>query len=295
MTRSPWAVLLEGCAGAAEAVIVAPYIKVEPLAMVLGQLQTGASVTCFSRWTPRDISTGASDIDCRTLVVKRGGSFWLNNRLHAKYYRFGEQVLVGSANMTGLGLSYPHHGNLEILCEPGPTVVPSVFETSLKRGSREVSDDEFRIWQQCPVAKGRAAPATQHVAEGDLGVWRPRTRNPSYLWFHYSGDEALIISDEQRDLASLDVGALEVPRDLTEESFRDWIRLCLEASPFVESVRQIGGRTDASVWDLVAEEWGVSRAIAARWVSTAHNWLRYFDPCARFWRQSTQGDGGVEA
>ena len=33
----------------------------------------------------------------------------------------------------------------------------------------------------------------------------------------------------------------------------------------------------AVVWDSVATEWGVSRSIAARWVSTAQNWLRFFD------------------
>ena len=197
--------------------------------------------------------------------------------------------------MTGLGLGYPDHGNLEILCEPGPTFVPSAFETLLKRDSREVSDDDFRIWQQCPVTEGTVPAPIEQVVDGDLGVWRPRTRNPSYLWLHYSGNEALIVSDEQRDRARLDVLTLEVPLALTEASFHDWVRLCLDASPFVESVRKFRGRTDTSVWDLIAEEWGVSRAVAARWVSTAYNWLRYFDPCASFWRQSTQGAGGVEA
>ena len=45
----------------------------------------------------------------------------------------------------------------------------------------------------------------------------------------------------------------------------------------MDSVRQFGGRTDAVVWDSVAAEWDVSRSIAARWVSTAQNWLRFFD------------------
>ena len=56
------------------------------------------------------------------MVVERGGSFKLHARLHAKYYRFDDRVLVGSANMTASGLGYRHRGNLEILCEPGPTV-----------------------------------------------------------------------------------------------------------------------------------------------------------------------------
>ena len=277
MTTLPWDALLERCTGATEAVIVAPYIKVGPLTMVMDQLDMGASVECFTRWTPLDIQTGVSDLKCRTTVVDRGGSFKLHNRLHAKYYRFDDRVLVGSANMTASGLSYPCHGNLEILCEPGSPFVPAVFEAVLKRESSEVSDDDFRNWQRCPVIEHELVPSIADNAESSLDGWKPQTRNPGYLWLYYSGDEAEIVSGEQRALASLDLRTLDVPLGLTSESFRDWIRLSLQASPFMDSVRQFGGRTDAVVWDSVAAEWGVSRSTAARWVSTAHNWLRYFD------------------
>ena len=277
MTTLPWDALLERCTGATEAVIVAPYMKVRPLTMVMDQLGTGASVECFTRWMPLDIQVGASDLDCRTAVVDRGGSFRLHNRLHAKYYRFDDRVLVGSANMTASGLSYPHRGNLEILSEPGPPFVPAAFEASLKRESRVVSDDDFRIWQQCPVIERGFVPSTEDIAESSLDEWKPQTRNPDYLWLYYSGNEAQIVSDEQRALSALDLRILEIPSGLTLELFRDWICLSLQASPFMDSVRQFGGRTDAVVWDSVATEWGVSRSIAARWVSTAQNWLRFFD------------------
>ena len=277
MTTLPWDVLLERCTGATEAVIVAPYIKVSPLTMVMDQLGTGASVECFTRWIPVDIQVGASDLDCRTAVVDRGGSFRLHNRLHAKYYRFDDRVLVGSANMTASGLSYPRRGNLEILCEPGRPFVPAVFEAVLKRESSEVSDDDFRIWQRCPVIERELVPSIADFAESDLDEWIPQTRNPGYLWMYYSGDEAQIVSGEQRALASLDLRTLGVPPGLVSESFDDWIRLSFRASPFMDSVRQFEGRTDAVVWDSVAAEWGVSRSIAARWVSTAYNWLKYFE------------------
>ena len=189
------------------------------------------------------------------MIVERGGSFWLNNRLHAKYYRFDNQVLVGSANMTGSGLGYSHHtGNLEILCAPGPPFVPGEFETLLKRDSRMVSDEEFVAWQQCPVT-GRAAPASvrDDSPEND---WRPQTRNPDYLWRYYRGDASSIVSSEQRELARLDLQALEVPPGLTEASFRRWILLCLGASSLVETVRQSDGQSGPPVWDPVTEELG---------------------------------------
>ena len=277
ITRSPWDTLQERCTGAAAAVIVAPYIKVGALMMVMDQLLKGASIECFTRWTPLDIQMGASDLECRTAVVDRGGSFWLHNRLHAKYYRFDDRVLVGSANMTASGLNNPHHGNLEILCEPGPPFLPVVFEDVLRLESTEVSDDEFRIWQKCPVIDPVTFPPTIDTAESDLDEWIPQTRNPDYLWLYYSGKENHIVSGEQRSLARLDIRTLEVPPDLTSKSFRDWIHLTLRASPFMDAVRQFGSRSDPVVWDSIAEQWGVNRGVAARWVSTAHNWLRFFD------------------
>ena len=276
MVESPWEILLERCAGATEAVIVAPYIKVGTLTEVIDQLHPEVSLECFTRWTPLDIQMGASDLDCRTLVVERGGSFRLHNRLHAKYYRFDDQVLVGSANLTAAGLSYPRDGNLEILCEPGPPFVPATFEATLRSESKSVSDEDFRTWQHCPVLERIAVPMTEAAAGRSLDDWIPQTRNPEYLGLHYSGSAEQIVSEEQRTLAQLDLATLEVPPGLTPESFRGWVRLSLEASPFMDSVKRFGGRADAVVWDSVAAEWGVSRSMAARWVSTAHNWLRFF-------------------
>ena len=122
MSIPPWSILLDRCGNAAEAIIVAPFIKVDALTLVLRQLHGEASLTCITRWTPLDIQAGASDLACRKLVSDRGGSFRLHNRLHAKYYRFDNRVLIGSANLTASGLSYAHVGNLEVLCEPGSTI-----------------------------------------------------------------------------------------------------------------------------------------------------------------------------
>ena len=181
--------------------------------------------------------------------------------------------------LTDSGLSHPRPGNLEILCEPGPPFVPVVFEAALHRESREVSDDEFAIWQHvAQLLNAGSNHQLQMIMDSGLEDWKPQTRNPSYLWLYYSGNEAQIVSDEQRTLAGLDVRTLGVPTGLTLELFRDWIHLSLQASPFMDLARRFEGRSDAVVWDSVAEAYGVSRSIAARWLSTAYNWLKHFDP-----------------
>ena len=278
MSTSPWSTLLDRCGNATEAVIVAPFIKVDALTKVLGQLYGEASLTCITRWTPLDIQVGASDLTCRKLVTDRGGSFRLHNRLHAKYYRFDNRVLVGSANLTASGLSYAHVGNLEVLCEPGPPFDQQSFEAGLRRESREVTDGEFLLWEACPVSERPITLAIPDPVGSTLDDWKPQTRNPEYLWLSYCGNQSQIVSDEQRTLSELDLAILKVPTGLTLEAFNIWIWSSLQASRFADAVQHVGQTNDALAWDTVATDWSVTRSTAARWVSTTQNWLRYFDP-----------------
>ena len=148
---TPWNVMLKKCDRSKSALIVAPYMKADALRRVLEALAPEASVTCITRWTEQDIRMGASDIECRSIVVGRRGSFLLHENLHAKYYRFDKSVLVGSANLTASGLGYSGTPNLEILWEPAPTFDTEAFEGQLQAESREVSETEFQAWAQVPL------------------------------------------------------------------------------------------------------------------------------------------------
>ena len=243
MKLSPWDSFLDSCRNATEAVLVAPYIKVDALETVLGELQAEVSLECFSRWTPLDIQSGASDLECRTLVSSRGGSFHLCNRLHAKYYRFDGQILIGSANLTASGLSYAHSGNLEILCEPSQDFDWYTFESVLRHRSREVSDEEFLQWQECTVIETSATDLGMEIGGEGLDNWKPQTRQPTYLWLSYIGKESQIPTIEQRELARLDLSILAIPKGLSVEKFNAWIKSSLRASPFMDTMRELSKRT----------------------------------------------------
>ena len=274
---SPWEFVLDHCRDATEAVLVAPYIKVDALKTVLDVLQAEVSLECYSRWTPLDIQTGASDLECRTIVSSRGGSFHLCNKLHAKYYRFDDQILIGSANLTASGLSYAHSGNLEILCEPSHDFDWYPFESVLRLQSREVTDEEFLLWQECTDVEVSPTDLGMEISGGGLDDWKPQTRQPVYLWRSYIGKESRIPTPEQRELARLDISTLAIPRGLSIEKFNAWIRSSLRASPFVDTLRELSQEGEETAWDVIAQEWHVEKHVAARWASTAHNWLRYFE------------------
>ena len=224
---------------------------------------------------------GTSDIECRNIVISRGGSFRLHNSLHAKYYRFDDSVLVGSANLTASGLSYSHKGNFEILCEPGPSFDTNAFERELRAYSREVNEEEFQAWSELPVDMKALNGQIQVEASGTREFapdnWMPQTRNPEYLWQFYTGRAAEIIIAEQRVLAHTDLRTLRIPTGLSQEAFNVWIRTALMSSPFVESVKHTEGQDEQAAWDVLVERWGVTLPMAARSLETTNYWLRYFE------------------
>ena len=163
--------------------LAAPYIKEDSLRRLLDAAPRLASLTCITRWSPSDLSVGAADAAIRGLVIGRGGSFLLHPTLHAKYYRFDDVVLIGSANITGAGLGLVSNPNLEILSPPSDEFDSVAFERILIAQSRVVSDAEYAVWQSIPVKTQSPVVIPESLAL----TWRPVTRDPEDLWLVYAG------------------------------------------------------------------------------------------------------------
>ena len=279
---TPWDAIRKHCGAVSGVLIAAPYIKATTLGLLLDALPPSASLECVTRWTPMDVRMGASDIKCREIVLSSGGSFRLHNSLHAKYYRFDDYVLVGSANFTASGLSYPHKGNFEILCEPASSFDGVAFERELRAAAREVSDEEYQAWSELPVDL-RLPPELMSTVTGyqarEVGLdnWMPQTRNPEYLWDFYTNRLAEIVLEEQRELAQSDLRTLQVPLELSQGAFDAWVRAALMSSPFIDTVRQTTGYDEQDAWDFLSERWQIPLSVAARSLETANNWLRHFE------------------
>ena len=273
---SPWTTLVAHCNHAERIIIAAPYIKAPVLEELLSHISNDADVECFTRWTPQDILVGATDTACRNLVVALGGKFYLHNRLHAKYYRFDEDVLVGSANCTAAGLNYEQTGNLEILCRPAESFKMDEFEHQLRAEAREVSDEEFALWLASPVDaltpdKFQGEPITNTIED-----WKPLTRFPEYLWLIYSSRKGDARDSEQRERAKADLQILRPPQGLSQEQFDHWIKTCLVAAPFITSVMKVEETPQENAWEILANEWGMETRAVERARSTAQNWMRHF-------------------
>ena len=270
---TPWDALTDACREADEAVIAAPYIKADALERLLALLPADAALTCVTRWTPRDMLFGASDVDCRAVVLERGGAFRLHPRLHAKYYRCGQRVLVGSANLTVQGMGYAPSANLEVLCDPAPTFDAMAFERELLAGSRPVSDAEFARWETIARLSPPPGPA---VKAPEPIEWRPLTRDPEHVWLAYREHWDGIPSGDEQRLARKDLAQLALPRGLAREEFDAWVNAHLQASSTVDEVLRTMGLDDDAAWERLAEAWGRDKSEANRIRETVTNWTTTF-------------------
>ena len=269
----PWDILERLARGADHAVLVAPYIKVDTLRRVLALISEQALLTCITRWQRADIFAGVSDVACRTFVVDMEGRFLLNQRLHAKYYRFGDSVLIGSANLTASGMGYGSVSNLEILQEPGLGFDPAAFERELLDGARYVTDGEFERWNDLE----RVPTSVTAVAQSEEpNEWRPMTREPAHVWLAYRGDTAAVVSDDERLRAGRDLIALSLPPDLDRSGFNAIVGAELLSSAAIADVMRTAGLPDEIAWTQLADEWSMTRREAQRCRETAWNWIVTF-------------------
>lgn len=268
---SPWDHLVSLLDGVAEVVVAAPYIKVDPLRRLLERLSHLERLTCVTRWQVGDIASGVSDTAVWDLVHSFGGSFRLHPRLHAKYYRFGDEVLVGSANLTDAGLGLGRLCNLEILTRPWDGFDSVEFERELMVGSREIDEAEFEAWDAIPVVASnvRAGPDTALLG------WYPVTRDPSDLFRFYSGDRQSLPLERQQNAQS-DLLRLGVPDDLDPIGLKNWVRAGLLSSSFVADVRGITSADEPQAFLQLAHDWGVEPGVARYRAETVRTWLAYF-------------------
>jgi len=109
--------LIEEARGATDKVLlVAPFIKQSALNRLLSPVSEDCSVRVITRWNLREIATGATDLEVwEVLHEHEHHSLELSPSLHAKYYRFDDTCIAGSANLTGRALGFREQSNLELL------------------------------------------------------------------------------------------------------------------------------------------------------------------------------------
>ena len=262
-----------------EMFLVSPFANSDAVGWLLNNCETNQKVTFVTRWRLEDITSGVSDVEVYPLLKKFDGEMFINNRLHAKYYRKGNQALVGSANLTHNGFSLGKIGNLELLIKVD--LDPSgylQFESDLLKDSILVDEVLYAKMSQLqrdllPIMKKIDESSTEVEDFPTLKYWWPESRNPDSLWENY-----LQSADS---IARKDLLYLSLPAGIPDEDvFKRIVMAALELHPNIQRVVQFIGLSERRFGEmrrfLRVIDPDLSDATIA-W-QTLFRWLLYFDP-----------------
>lgn len=295
--------LIEEAKGATdEVLLVSPFIKQSALNRLLSPVGDGCSVRVVTRWDLQEIATGATDLEVWELL--RGHehhSLELSPSLHAKYYRFDDTCVAGSANLTGRALGFREQSNLELLFHVSLTETEE-FEQELD-DCVTVTESMYHRYRQLLEQYEEAHPdLNQPEEEYSLEAeeiedevhdsretwspqspesewWVPRLRHPKDLYRVYAGSSEEVTSAAwkhgQHDLRHFDLE--EGLDETTFELEMRWQvlqkRVVQEIDELVETSKRFGAVRDHLRTLPCAEEENFD---ATRTWQTLMRWLLYF-------------------
>lgn len=261
-----------------EVMIVAPFIKVDVLRSLLDVISKDVFVRCVTRWIPREIAAGVSDLEVLDVLEQRGNCrLSLVDTLHAKIYIGDDDCLAGSSNVTRLGLGEGDaEGNIEVLietesCNPGITDTLDQIASSERKATKVVAEYTRRLANSLKVFNTNTLQQNY--------VWFPCSRKPEMAFQFYQDPPIEHIGAADR-YTVVDVASLELQVGLDRNRFNEGVRALLSAIPIagdiLASARDITIRlSDVHAYIEELPETGFS--VTDRWNAFVE-WMVYFFP-----------------
>ncbi len=290
MPLTPGTDLLHLCsASSSEVFLVAPFIKTVALKRLLKNLTATAALKCVTRWHSEEIASGVCDLEVFNIVSDHGGSLWLRQDLHAKYYRGDSIVFVGSANLTDSGLGWSAMPNFELLIPVQlPDNVVSEFEHKLFESAVQVDQDLYEMFQRvasdwnsdCKPPISSIYSASMSTAPVPLIDWIPGLRNPSDLFKIYQSDFVDNMPITTRTVGESDLLILRPLPGLNLDEFNKTIGATLLTTPIFNSVDRFisDSRRFGEVRNFLQNQLVLEYHDATRAWQTIIRWLRHFLP-----------------
>ena len=238
--------LLELCRLArTEVVLIAPFVKEHVMSRVLSAISPSVRVRCATRWRPDEIVAGVSDLGVWNQIKARTqAELILRADLHAKYYRFDDVCVVGSANLTQMGLGWARTSNAELLVRIDGDARPELvqFESEILNGGTAVDQSMYELFVALTAgmpAFGAVSPELDVPAvepdQPGVPMWRPSLRAPSDLYRVYRGDFDILTTGGEVS-AREDLRYLDIPPGLTEPVFDSFVGAMLLQIPLIGSI-----------------------------------------------------------
>ena len=214
--------------------------------------------------------------------------------LHAKYYRFDDTVIIGSANLTGKALGWSSNFNLELMSEfPKESAETHLFEENLCELSASVNwniydymlelvnryEENQEIDSKCEHIDYETT--FEITMQQSTIIWVPKLRNPELLYKVYSNDTNYIIETTIQS-ACFDLVSLQIPPGLNENDFNSYVKVMLLQQPVINKVdsyltepKRFGAMRD--YLRFLLNRYGIESDPTMTWQAVMR-WLLYFMP-----------------
>jgi len=237
-------------------------------------------IEVFTRWRPDEIAANISDTEVLPLIAVRGGSVHLCDRLHAKYVRFDDCALVGSANLTSSALGWSASSNIELLIAvpadlPELRRVENILREESVKATAAIAKEVERVAALLPL-RNIEEPNDPEL-EIRSNIWHPHLREPRDLFIAYSqGPRRLSRASAQA--AAIDLIALDVPSGLDRATFDALVGTRLLQAPVIQRLDTVLGEPQrfGAVRDEIAKYLGIERGKALHIWQTLMRWLLHF-------------------
>lgn len=129
-----------------EIVIVSAYITLPAIQWLTSLTIQDRNVSIIGRLSPKDLASGASDMNALKAILDNGWTLKLLANLHAKIYMFDRKKLfVGSANLTANGLKLSGVGNLEAVIETDASESDLNFIAHIINSSTDITHEVLNV------------------------------------------------------------------------------------------------------------------------------------------------------
>ena len=268
--------------------IVAPFVQSESLTRLLESIPLKTETVVVTRWRPADLIAGVSDLKIYEVVKRRAAKLYLRNDLHAKLYSADNNCLVGSVNVTQMGLGWRNSSNFELLTQVSRTSGHIVeFENALLAGAVRATSELRDCLQEMieslnVLTKVKSIKQVERMAAGMLPPgWIPLIRNPDELYSAYLGSKDVsrtALKTMQEELTQL--GTVS---GMDEVEFKAWVAASIIQTPLVAGVMrcidQKGQVTEDVLKDLLTKIGiDVERYRSRDLLEILERWLTYFLP-----------------
>jgi len=224
-----------------EIFMAAPYVKVG----IVEKLEVPEALPVESifvcRWKLDDVLSGATDVRIYPLLRDQGFRVLLHPNLHAKYYRFDNRVLMGSANLTSNGLMNDEIGSLEALTLLSKNLFTTNFERKIIQESVEVDDELY----------------SEYLAVLDSHTVSEQLIAMDFYWPSFASlEEAWSIYNQ--DHSSIKLEPLAIPLTLEKSKLKSYIKIRLKEFANIQRIERflesgIDGRRFGEVRALIRE------------------------------------------